>query len=113
MLRDMNHDDVFDAAAAVFSSHTGHVMAGAISRKHICSFFLYTYTFSFVFPIFVLCFCWRSNEGFYYVICVAVAGIRWDTSLISTSMDAFMKGASRPLFSFSSVFYSSPNFPFF
>ncbi|KAM6479017.1 hypothetical protein HDV62DRAFT_368983 [Trichoderma sp. SZMC 28011] len=85
---------------SLFSSHTGHVMAGVISRKHICSFFLYTYlyfNFLLCFPSF-LCFCWRSNEGFHFVICVAVAGIRWDTSLISTSMDAFMKGASRLLF---------------
>lgn len=42
---------------SLFSSHTGHVMAGVISRKHICSFFLYTYLyfiFSFVFPIFFI-----------------------------------------------------------
>lgn len=51
---------------SLFSSHTGHVMAGVISRKHICSFFLYTYIlFSpFVFPIF-FCFCWQNDEGFY------------------------------------------------
>lgn len=84
---------------SLFSSHTGHVMGGVISRKHIYSFFLYTDM------LFFLCvshlfyaFAGRATKVFYCVICVTVAGIRWDTSLISTSMDAFMKGASRLFF---------------